>query len=819
MHDSHSLTVGLDEHGGGSAAAADKDGGMTRRRMVGYLIAAPTLMAGARFLGTEEASAQTPNIAITDFQDLSDILTYAALPTMGLLAIAVGSDGVARFQLPRSENGQGLTTSVAMVIADELALPLDKVKVTLAPARPELLYNQLTGGSNTIHAIYEPLRFAAAIARGALLAAASDRLNVLVGDLRAAGGEIIATDGRRLAYGELAEAAAVRKTIRSKPKLRAAGDLKLTGTEVGRVDARDIVTGKKKFAMDRMIGQAIPTMLARAPTLNANAISVSNADEVRRMPGVEFVELIPHTEFVQGGVAVGARTFGQCIDGIRDLKIRWSKGSADNLSDADVLAELRKNELPMLPALPGKAIEETFTFYFRPGDPLETNTAVADVRAKSAEVWSSMKSPILAQEQIAVMLGLPTEAVKANVIEAGGSFGRRLFCDAAIEAAAVSAKVKKPVRLQWHRTDNFRHGRVHAMCTNKVRGVISGGSVVGFDQRHTAVESDFTHGLGELFSALAVKLPKANFAAFSQTVFYFTADNPYNVGVGGPPLLNEIYTYNTFNTSSVRNVYSPDTATAREVMIDRLAKELGKDPLDYRIEVAKDDRMKGVLRRVKQESGWGRALPDGVFQGVAVHREYKSRVACVVELDMRPETVNRKVRDALTGPRVTKLTYIVDVGKPINVLGVKAQIMGGAMDGIAQALTYSLHLKDGLFLEGSWDNAFYMRQWNVPPEVNIIVLPANTADPGGCGELGVAAAMAATANAYAKATGKMPTEFPIMHNRADLGFDPQPRVPSIPQAPTNGLTRFGVRPKKKKPAAKKKAPARKSKSTSKSGGS
>jgi isoquinoline 1-oxidoreductase beta subunit len=811
------MTARIDEQGRGGAAPIGEGGGITRRRMIGYLIAAPTLMAGARFLAPEEAAAQSPSVGITDLQDLSDVLTYAALPTMGLLAVTIGSDGVARFELPRSENGQGLTTSIAMVIADELDLPLDKVKVTLAPARPERLYNQLTGGSNTIHAIYEPLRLAAAIARGALLSAAAVRLGVLQGDLRTVAGEVVAGDGRRVGYGELAEKAAVLKTIVAKPQLQRAANLKLTGSEVGRVDARDIVTGKKRFAMDMKIGEATPTMLCRAPTLNATALAIENADAVRRMPGVQFVELIPHDEFVQGGVAVGARTFGQCIDAIRALQVRWSRGSADGLSDADVRKELQANELPMTPALPGKAIEETFTFYFRPGDPLETNTAVADVRSDGAEVWSAMKSPILAQEQIASMLGLSPSAVKAHVIEGGGSFGRRLFCDAALEAAAVSAKVKKPVRLQWHRTDSFRHGRVHGMCTNKVRGVISGGRVVGFDQRHTAVETDFTHGLGELFSAVAVKLPEANFTSFSQTVFYFTADNPYNVGAG-TPLLNEVYTYDTFNTSSVRNVYSPDTATSREVMIDRLAKELGKDPLDFRISVAKDERTKAVLQRVKEESGWGRRLPAGVTQGVAVHREYKSRAACVVELDTRPATVDRKVRDALTGPRVTKLTYVVDVGKPINVLGIKAQIMGGAMDGIAQALTYSLHLKDGLFLEGSWDNAFYTRQWNVPPELKVIVLPATTDEPGGCGELGVAAAMGATANAYAKATGKMPTEFPILHNRSDLGFDPQPRVPPIPQAPTNGLTRFGVRPAvKKKPATK--APKRRPTSKSKTGGS
>ena len=130
-------------------------------------------------------------------------------------------------------------------------------------------------------------------------------------------------------------------------------------------------------------------------------------------------------------------------------------------------------------------------------------------------------------------------------------------------------------------------------------------------------------------------------------------------------------------------------------------------------------------------------MPAGTAQGIAIRKEYKGASACLVEIDCRPQTVNRKIRDARTGPRVTKVVFVVDVGLPINPLGIKAQIMGGAMDGIAQALSYSLHLKDGHFLEGSWDDAFYTRQWNTPPEVDVIVMPATTGKPGGVGEFGV----------------------------------------------------------------------------------
>jgi isoquinoline 1-oxidoreductase beta subunit len=179
-------------------------------------------------------------------------------------------------------------------------------------------------------------------------------------------------------------------------------------------------------------------------------------------------------------------------------------------------------------------------------------------------------------------------------------------------------------------------------------------------------------------------------------------------------------------------------------------------------------------------------------QGIGIHHEYKGYAACVAEIDCTPQTVNRVVENGYTGPRVTKVTYAVDVGLPINPLGLEAQMIGGIMDGIGQALTYSLHLYDGSFLEGSWDNAYYTREWNCPPNnppeegIQVIIMPPNQSEPGGAGEFGVAASMAAVATAYARATGTMPTGFPINHQQP-LGFTPLPTVPPIPQSPTDGL--------------------------------
>jgi isoquinoline 1-oxidoreductase subunit beta len=232
----------------------------------------------------------------------------------------------------------------------------------------------------------------------------------------------------------------------------------------------------------------------------------------------------------------------------------------------------------------------------------------------------------------------------------------------------------------------------------------------------------------------------------------------------------------------VRNVYSPDAATVTELMVDRLAKELGKDPVDLRRSFLRDDRLRAVLDKAAAVGNWGRSMPAGTAQGIAIHKEYKGASACLAEIDCRPQTVNRKVRDAYTGPRVTKVLFVVDVGLPINPLGIEAQMIGGIMDGIAQALSYGLHLDKGHFLEGSWDNAFYTRQWNVPPEVEVIVMPPTSDSPGGVGEFGVGTSMAAVACAYARATGKTPTKFPINHD-GPLGFEPYPTVPPIPAPP------------------------------------
>jgi isoquinoline 1-oxidoreductase beta subunit len=251
---------------------------------------------------------------------------------------------------------------------------------------------------------------------------------------------------------------------------------------------------------------------------------------------------------------------------------------------------------------------------------------------------------------------------------------------------------------------------------------------------------------------------------------------PYNFGVIRHEL-NEIDV--GAPSSSLRNIYNPDVATARELMVDQVAEAMGKDPYEFRHQFLKEAGSKAVLEKVAEVGGWGRAMAPGTAQGIAFHREYKGHCACLVEIDCRPETVARHVPNAWTGPRVTRMVMAVDVGLPINPRGLEAQMIGGMMDGLGQVLTFSQHLKDGLPLEGSWDNGFYTRQWNVPPEVKVIVMPPTSDSPGGGGEFAVPTSMAAVACAYSRAVGALQTSYPVKHNLA-LGFEPFPASPPLP---------------------------------------
>ncbi|MFG2194251.1 molybdopterin cofactor-binding domain-containing protein [Streptomyces sp. NPDC048639] len=732
-----------------------------RRTFLTFLVAAPTL-AIATSVGVDALAPSSAEGAVptppspADILDLGDVLILAGKPTSGMLVLEMDEDGTAHFRLPRAEVGQGLTTAVAMLVAEELDLPLHSVKVRLDDARPELLFNQLTGSSNSIRSLYDPIRRTAAAARARMVATAAREWGLDPDRLSVSKGTVTAPDGRETTYARLAVAAAGTATqklgeAQSRPK--AESEHRLVGTPTSRIDARAIVTGRQKYTLDLEVPGAKPAMVRRPPTINGTVESVANAAAVRAMPGVLDVVVIPT------GVAVVAETFGQALEAKDALEVRWKKGTVDTLSDDDIREKLRAAALPfVVPPLLTKHVEAEFDFAFASHAPLETNSAVADVRSGSATIWSGLKSPIVALQTIARELGLPQDKVTVHVVQAGGSFGRRLFFDGALEAARISQKSGRPVRLMWSRIDDMRHGRMRPATHHKIRATYALNNVLTFEHRVAAVETDLRHGLGEIITASAAHLPVAGNASIAQSLFLTTVKSPYHFGVT-TQLLNEVPL--RMPTASWRSVYSANTRGAEEIVVDELARKMGRDPVAFRRSFLKSARQRAVLDKAASAGRWGRAMPEGCAQGIAFHDEYKSCTACLVEIDARDPKK----------PRVTKAVIAVDVGRPVNPRGLEAQMLGGLTDAISTTLRAGLHIDKGLPLEGSYSQFHYARQKDSPPEVEIHVMPAD-GEPGGAGELGVPAAVGAIANAYARATGTGPRSFPV---NFDVDFTPFPR--------------------------------------------
>lgn len=689
-----------------------------------------------------------------DLVDLGDLLILAGVPTANMLVLSVDEEGIAHFRLPREEVGQGLTTAVAMLVAEELDTPLDRVRIQLDDARPELLFNQLTGSSNSIRSLYDPVRHTAAAARARMVRAAAKQWGLRAGDLAVRQGVVVAPDGRTASYGSLSAAAASLDLGSLVVTPKKESEHTVVGSPTSRIDARAMVTGKQVYTLDLDVPGAKPCMVRRPPTINGTVKAVNNEAAVRAMPGVLDVVTI------DSGVAVVAETFGQALDGKEALDVTWGPGSVDALSDDGIRARL-KAATPSLDVLGllVKKVEGEFDFAFASHAPLETNSAVADVRADRAEIWSGLKSPIVAQAAIAKAVGLPVSKVKVHVVQSGGSFGRRLFHDAALEAALVSRKSGRPVRLMWSRIDDMRHGRMRPATHHRIRATYAVGQVLTFQHQVAAVETDFRHGLGDAITAAAASLPSGiGNATFAQTLFLTTVKSPYNFGFT-TQTLTEVPV--KMHTGSWRSVYSANTRGAEEIIVDELAAKLGKDPVVFRREFLKTARQRAVLDKAATEGDWGRSLPDGWAQGVAFHDEYKACTACLVEIDA---TDPKK-------PRVTKAVIVADVGRVINPRGLEAQLLGGLTDAISTTLRAGLHIDEGLPLEGSYSQFHYARQKDSPQDVRIFVIEGAD-EPGGAGELGVPAAVGAVANAYARATGTKPRRFPV---NFDVDFTPFPR--------------------------------------------
>lgn len=716
------------------ATEPPKPAQLSRRGMLALAASAPVVTATG--LGLAPMSAQAAPLPLTppdtvDSYDVGDSLVQTGAPTMPLVKLSLGGDGVYTFEMPRLEQGTGIGTALAMMIAEEAGVPLSKVKVLSADAQPELLYNQITGGSSSVRC-FEP--FIKAMVTAA-----------------------------RLKAGLLPQAGAPNDPAQ----------YQVIGKATAKLDTFDIVTGRKKFTMDIAVPGALPTMCRMPSQIRGTVVRVNNRAAVLGMPGVIAVETLPGGGTVVGippGVAVMAETFGQAWDACRALDITWGDGPNKGMSDATISAALKAAVLPQLPAPPlTVAIDAEFEFPAASHCPLEVECAIVDVKPTSCEIWAGLQCPIVTLQAIALDLGLPQTAVKAHCIPSGGAFGRRLFWDPVQVAAQVSKLTGLPCKLMYHRSDDVRHTRSRPPQYHKVRvamnppSILGAGNVLSYQQSIGLVRLDARHGYGEIGTALGGSLPfgvqqTVGNLGYEQFFFKTMVASPYNFGVSSKQIFPVPI---DLPTVSYRSVHIMPARTVEEIIVDEIAAAMGKDPLAFRMEFLRLPRAKAVLQRVAGAAQWGKAMPAGFAQGVAVHMESRAFTACIVELDGRDPN----------NCKVTRATIVIDVGKPINPSGISQQAHGGLAEAISLVLNAGLTIKDGLIQEGSYNQYRFAKMRDFPKNVEVIVMP-NVGDPiAGMGEVGMSAPSGAIANAYARATGRKPRKFPL---NAQPAFTPTP---------------------------------------------
>src|SRR5882724_6418572 len=717
-----------------------------QRRTVlkGFLIAGPTLAIAARLGLADGANAfPTKTDEAPDIQDFTDIFVATQQPTVYDLKIEIKPDNRVALEGPRAEVGQGFLTMISMLVADNLDVPYANMDTITSPAEQKRGAAQITGGSHNTRALWDPARIIYAQMRGQLMAAGSQKLGVPITSLRTSDGYVVATSGQKVSYGELTALAASLPVAKAAlPKT--AKDFKIIGKGQTRYGLEKMVVGKFQYTTDLFSSKEfLPTVVAMPATHGASVVSIDDS-AAKAMKGVIAVTHIPGMPdyLIPEAVAVTAETFGIAKKAKNALKIKWSAGPMDQLSDAQIDDVL--NGIIDKVSSPGDGLDATFRWPYVPHAPMQENAACANVTADKAEIWGSDQVPNTGQRHAAETLGMKVEQVTYHVIPAGGAFGRHLFHDQEIMAAQISQRVGKPIKLQWLREEGIKHGRTRPVSIHHVKATVSGGDVVSYEHRMACPEMDLRHGLGDVVTGYITEYNNEGacqyFFAHTQKLFYKT----------GPTAITLKQRLLAKPTAAWRVVYSGQVHSVDEIIIEELANQAGKDPLEYRMNMLDSDRHRAVLEKVAHEGQWGKKLPAGVAQGLGMHEEYKSIAAYLMEIDVRGKE-----------PRMQACTIAVDNGFCVNPTAVTSSLLGQANDGFALVFRAGLHVDNGATRESNFHDYKWGRMFDSAPDMSVFIMPTSNVLPGGVGELGVPAACGAAANAWARATGKQPRNFPL----------------------------------------------------------
>jgi len=641
-----------------------------------------------------------------------------------------------------SEMGQGVLTAIPMLVAEELDADWTRVRVEQAPtdkayANPVFGF-QGTGGSTSVMGHWEPMRKAGAAAREMLVAAAAAGWGIEAGACRTADGYVVHPDGRRLGYGDLADAAGVLPVPES-PTLKDPKDFRILGTPMRRLDSAPKVDGSGEFGMDVRLPGMLTAVLARPPVPGAKLVSVDDA-KTRAMPGVRGVVQIPQ------GVAVLADGYWQALEGRGALVLEWDTSAFAGVTHETVskrLHEAQAREGAVAHAAgdvdtpAARSIEATYEVPYLAHACMEPMNATAWVKGGEVEIWAGTQGQGPHQGIVAGLAGTTPDKVKINTMYLGGGFGRRFAADFIIEATLLSKAAGKPVKVVFSREDDTRAMFFRPASVTKFRA--------GFDEAGKPVS----------FHA-KVASPSVMIAAGFAKELENGVDGPAVEGIAeffyGVPNVEVEYVREEpgYQVWFWRSVGHSQNCFFLESFVDEMAHAAGQDPFEFRRALLADQpRQRGALELAAEKAGWGKPLPDGVHRGIALTHSFGSYVAEVAEVSVGADGV----------VDVHRVVAAVDCGRIVNPQIIRRQIESAIVFGLSAALHGRIRLADGAVVEGNFDDYPVLRMKDMP-KVEVHIVPS-TEKPSGIGEPGLPPAAPAVCNAVFAATGRRIRTLPI----------------------------------------------------------
>jgi isoquinoline 1-oxidoreductase beta subunit len=673
--------------------------------------------------------------AITEAQAAGSVYTPNAW-------VHIADDNTITLISARSEMGQGVYTSMPMLIAEELNVDIKKIKVAIAP--PNEVYNngligaQITGGSTSVRDGWERLRIGGAQVRTMLITAAANQWGVDPAKCRAENGMVIGPNGKKASYGKLAEAAS-KLPVPKDVVLKDPKDFKIVGKSQKRLDTPAKVNGTAEFGIDVKLPGMVYASLEQCPVIGGKVKSF-DASKARTMPGV--IDVVQ----IDDGVAVVANSYWRAKKAREQLSVQWDEGPVAQLNNAVMMDGIRnaaangksinvKKTGDAATALGGasKKITAEYESQLLAHAAMEPMNFTADVRDGKCVLIGPTQFQQGAQGAVAAALGIKPEDISLKTTFLGGGFGRRLELDFIVQAAQISKAVGKPVKLVWSREDDTTHDFYRPMALNRM--------AAGLDTQGKPVALTF-QVTSQSVTQRAFGLPKDTLDPFMVEA----AVVPYDI----PNMTQDLVINDTgFRVGYWRSVSHAINAFANESFIDEMAAAAGKDPYAYRLALLdKQPRFANVLKLAADKAGWGKALPAGRSRGIALMEGYDTYMAQVAEISVKDNEI-----------KVHRVVIAADLGRMVNPDTVVAQIESSIAFGLSAALSEQITVENGRVQQTNFHD-FPILRMNEMPKVDVILVDS-TEKPGGIGEPATALIGPAVANALFAATGKRVRKMPL----------------------------------------------------------